>query len=72
MSADPSIWRRYQCPRVSASSISSTSKVSTPSGKCPHMITEWLHPLRTRLATRLAVKVERADRVGADATGCST
>ena len=40
----------------------SSSKVSTPSGKCPHMITEWLHTLRVRLAIALAASVRRNPR----------
>ena len=72
MSADPSIWRRYQSPRDSDSSSSDTSKVVTPSGKWPHMMTEWLHTLRRTLAAMLAVRVDRDDPVGSDATGCRT
>ena len=50
MFAEPSIWRRYHSPRVSPL-IEVFSKVSTPSGKCPQMMTEWVQRLRTRLAT---------------------
>ena len=59
MFAEPSIWRRYHSPLVSCSSRASCSKVSTPSGKWPHMMIEWLHRLRTTLAVRFAVKVRR-------------
>jgi hypothetical protein len=35
--------------------------VSTPSGKCPHMITECDQRLRTRFATMFAASVVGAD-----------
>ena len=63
MLAEPSIWRRYHSPRVSPS-IERFSKVSTPSGKWPHMITECVHRLRTRLAVKLAARVGRNEPVG--------
>ena len=69
MLAEPSIWRTYHSPRVSPS-IERFSKVSTPSGKWPHMITEWVHRLRTRLAVKLAASVGRND--GPDSSGCTT
>ncbi len=69
MLAAPSIWRRYHSPRVSPS-IEVFSKVSTPSGKCPHMITEWVHRLRTRFAVAFAASVGRND--GPDSSGCTT
>ena len=69
MLAEPSIWRRYHSPRVSPS-IERLSKVSTPSGKWPHMITEWVHRLRTRFAVTLAASVCRND--GPDSSGCTT
>ena len=69
MLAEPSIWRRYHSPRVSPL-IERRSKVSTPSGKWPHMITEWVHRLRTRLAVAFAVSVVQAD--GPDSSGCTT
>ena len=56
MFAEPTIWRTYHSPRVSPS-IEVFENVATPSGKCPHMITECVHTLRTRLATTLAVRV---------------
>ena len=68
MLAEPSICRRYHSPRVSPS-IEVFVNVWTPSGKWPHMITEWVHRLRTRLAVRLAVNVLNAD--GPDNRGCS-
>ncbi len=68
MLAEPSIWRRYHCARVSPS-MEVLVKVCTPSGKCPHMITEWVHRLRTRLAVTFAVSVVSAD--GPDSSGCS-
>ena len=68
MLAEPSICRTYHSPRVSPS-IERRSKVSTPSGKCPHMITEWLHTLRTTLAVKLAASVLRNDPVGIDSAG---
>src|ERR671911_2044316 len=52
MFAEPNIWRRYHSPRVSPS-MDFFSKVSTPSGKCPHMITECDHRLRTTLAAEV-------------------
>ena len=69
MFAEPSIWRRYHSPRVSPS-IELFAKVCTPSGKCPHMITECVHRLRTTLAVALAVSVVNAE--GPDSSGCST
>src|ERR1019366_1033416 len=68
MLADPSIWRRYHSPRVSPS-IEDLVKVWTPSGKWPHMMTEWVHRLRTRLAMALAPAVGRKD--GPDSNGCT-
>ena len=72
MSAEPSICRRYHSPRDSDSSSSDTSKVDTPSGKWPHMMTEWLQTLRSTLAAMLAVRVDRKDPVGSEATGWRT
>ena len=69
MLAAPSIWRRYQSPRVSPS-MDAFSKVCTPLGKCPHMITEWVHTLRTRLAVAFAVSVLIAE--GPDSKGWMT
>jgi hypothetical protein len=69
MLAEPSICRRYHSPRVSPS-MDVFSNVSTPFGKWPHMMTEWLHTLRARLATRFAVSVVRAEPVVADNVGC--
>src|SRR5918996_3970053 len=66
MLAEPSIWRTYHSPRVSPS-IDFFSKVSTPSGKWPHMMIEWLHRLRTTLAVKFAARVGRND--GPDSTG---
>ncbi len=63
MLAEPSIWRRYHSPRVSPT-IDLRSKVSTPSGKWPHMMTEWVHRLRMRLAVALAARVLRKDGPG--------
>ena len=57
---------RYHSALVSPS-IDRFSKVSTPSGKWPHMITEWLHRLRTRFAVALAASVDfhaRPDSAG--------
>jgi hypothetical protein len=68
MFAEPSIWRRYHSPRVSPS-IEERSKVSTPSGKCPHMITECDHRLRTTLAVKFAARVGRNE--GPDSAGCT-
>ena len=68
MLAEPSIWRTYHSPRVSPS-IDVLSKVSTPSGKWPHMITECAHTLRTTLAVKLAARVGRNDRSAATAPG---
>ena len=62
MLAEPSIWRRYHSPLVSSSAIDSCSKVSTPSGKWPHMITECAQRLRVTLAVTLAARVLRHDR----------
>src|SRR3546814_10718948 len=56
----PSICRRYHSPRVSPS-IEVFSKVSTPSGKWPHMMTECVQMLRTTLAVRFAPRVVSAD-----------
>ncbi len=72
MLADPSIWRRYHSPRVSRSGMASRSKVSTPSGKWPHMITECDQTLRTRLAVKFAASVGRNDPVGIDSAGWTT
>src|SRR5919107_6141374 len=58
MLAEPSICRRYHSPRVSPS-MDVFSNVSTPDGKCPHMMTECDHRLRIRLAVKLAVMVCR-------------
>ena len=58
MFAEPSIWRRYHSPRLSPS-IDVFSKVWTPSGKCPHMMTECDHRLRTTLAVKFAARVGR-------------
>ena len=69
MLAAPSIWRRYHSPRVSPS-IEVFSKVSTPSGKWPHMMTVCVQRLRTRLAVALAASVCRND--GPDSSGCTT
>ena len=69
MLAEPSIWRRYHSPRVSPS-IERFSKVSTPSGKWPHMMIEWLHTLRITLATTLAPRVWKND--GPDSSGWTT
>ena len=69
MFAEPSICRTYHSPRVSPS-IDVFSNVSTPSGKCPHMITECDHRLRTTLAVKLAASVGRND--GPDSSGCTT
>ncbi len=66
MLADPSIWRRYHSPRVSPM-IERRSNVWTPSGKWPHMITEWVHRLRTRFAVKFAAKVAGAE--GPDSSG---
>ena len=56
----PSIWT--QVPLAPGFALDRVlAKVCTPSGKCPHMMTEWVHRLRTRLAVRLAVSVVRAD-----------
>jgi hypothetical protein len=68
MLAEPTIWRRYHSPRVSPS-IESFAKVSTPSGKWPHMMTECVQMLRTTLATALAPIVWKKD--GPDSSGCS-
>ncbi len=62
MLAEPSICRRYHSPRVSSWSSAGCSNVSTPSGKWPHMMTEWLHTLRTTPAVALAVRVDFQDR----------
>ena len=72
MLAEPSIWRTYHWPRVSFSGIDFRSKVSTPSGKWPHMITEWLHRLRTRLAVKFAARAGRNDPVGSAVAGWTT
>ena len=69
MFAEPSIWRRYHSPRVSPS-IEVFSKVSTPSGKWPHMITECVQTLRTTLAVKLAPSVVSAE--GPESSGCTT
>src|ERR1044072_5209002 len=66
MLAEPSIWRRYHSPRVSPT-IDFFVKVCTPEGKWPHMMTEWLHTLRTTLAVALAASVVRND--GPDSSG---
>ena len=66
MFAEPSIWRRYHSPRVSPS-IERFSNVCTPSGKCPHMITECDQRLRTTLAVKFAASVGRND--GPDSSG---
>ena len=68
MLAEPSIWRRYHSPLVSPT-IERRSKVSTPLGKWPHMMTEWVHRLRTRLAVKFAASVVGAD--GPDSSGCT-
>lgn len=68
MFAAPSIRRRYHSPRLSPS-IDDFVNVSTPDGKCPHIITEWLHTLRTRSVVMLAASVGSAD--GPDSSGCS-
>ena len=72
MLAEPSIWRRYHWPRDSFSGIDFFSKVSTPSGKWPHMITEWVHRLRTRLAVKLAARIGRNEPVGMPSAGWTT
>ena len=72
MFAEPSIWRRYHCALVSPGSSDGCSKVSTPSGKCPHMMIEWLHTLRTRLAVALAASVVRNEPVTSDSAGWTT
>src|SRR3712207_2756470 len=69
MLAEPSIWRTYHSPRVSPS-IDDFSKVSTPSGKCPHRMTEFDHRLRTMFAVKFAATVDR--KFGPDSSGCST
>src|SRR4029450_8538890 len=56
MLAEPSIWRTYHSPPVPPS-IQRFPKVSTPSGKWPHMMIEWLHRLRTTLAVKFAASV---------------
>ena len=72
MLAEPSIWRRYHSPRVSLSGIDFRSKVSTPSGKWPHMITECDQTLRTRLAVKLAASVGRKPPNGIASAGLTT
>src|SRR4029079_3669944 len=69
MLAEPSIWRRYHSPRDSPS-IDFFSNVSTPSGKWPHMITECVQRLRTRLAVKFADRVLSAD--GPEISGWTT
>ncbi len=69
MFAEPIIWRRYHWPRVSPL-IDRRSKTCTPSGKCPHMITEWDQMLRTRFAVNVAASVVRND--GPDSSGWIT
>ena len=71
MLAEPSIWRTYHSPRVSPS-IERFSKVSTPSGKWPHMMIEWLHRLRTMLAVKFAASVLRNEPVGIESAGWTT
>ena len=51
--ADPSIWRKYQWPRVS-SSHSSTVNSWVPLGKWPQKMIVNAHTFRVRLATALA------------------
>ena len=63
MFAAPSICRRYHSPLVSPS-IERFSKVSTPSGKCPHRMIELLHRLRTTFAVKFAARVGRNEPVG--------
>src|SRR3954452_21879319 len=60
MFAEPSIWRRYHSPRVSPS-MDLFSKVATPSGNCPDMITECVHRFRPFLAVKFAARVGRND-----------
>ena len=50
--------------------MDSVSNVSTPSGKWPQKITEWVQTLRAVLAMALARSVEAAD--GPDSSGCTT
>jgi hypothetical protein len=68
MLAEPSIWRRYHSPRLS-SWIEARAKVSTPDGKWPHMMTEWLQMLRTKFAVALAAMVWKNE--GPDRSGCT-
>ena len=44
-------------PAVVTEPAPTAEKVATPSGKCPHMITECVHTLRARLATTFAARV---------------
>ena len=57
--AEPSIWRRYQPPRVSFSTSSSENS-SVPSGKWPQKMIMNDHTLRVRLAVRLPVATNGA------------
>ena len=66
MLAEPIIWRRYHSPRVSPS-MEVLAKVSTPSGKWPHMMTECAHKLRIRLAVAFAPTVWKNE--GPDSSG---
>jgi len=64
--AEPRICRRYHSPRDSPS-IDSVANVATPSGKCPQMMTVFVHRLRARLAVRFAVIV--VSHEGPDSSG---
>ena len=63
---EPSSWRLYQPPRVSARYCSSL-KVSAPSGMCPQKTMVCTHMLRIRFATTLPVSARRAPRRPASA-----
>ncbi len=71
MFAEPSIWRRYQSPRVSPS-ICSSVNVSAPSGKCPQKMTAWAHTLRTALAVSVAASACLPEPVRDAAAGVAT
>ena len=71
MLAEPSIWRMYQSPRVSPS-ISSSVKVSTPSGKWPQKMTEWAQTLRIALAVKVPTSACLPEPKTAAAAGVAT
>ena len=57
MFAEPSIWRKYQCPRDSFA-VSSTVKTCVPSGKWPQKMIVNAHTLRIVLAAKSAATVD--------------